>query len=103
MDVAILSMQKVDNYGSVLQAYALKKMIEKYNVNVDFMDIKRIEEDNILSNKYMEDYTYELEKNGKFSKLPKVDKFFFYRARNIIYAKAKAYYFERFRKTHLNL
>ncbi len=103
MDVAILSMQKVDNYGSVLQAYALKKMIEKYNVNVDFMDIKRIEEDNILSNKYMEDYTYELEKNGKFSKLPKVDKFFFYRARNIIYAKAKAYYFERFRKTYLNI
>lgn len=45
MDVAILSMQKVDNQGSVLQAYALKKMIEKYNVNVGFMDIKRIDMD----------------------------------------------------------
>lgn len=39
MDVAILSMQKIDNYGSVLQAYALRKMLEKFDLNVEFMDI----------------------------------------------------------------
>ena len=29
MKVAILSMQRVKNYGSVLQAYSLKKMIDE--------------------------------------------------------------------------
>ncbi|WP_288519818.1 hypothetical protein [Holdemanella biformis] len=42
MNVVILSMQKIDNYGSVLQAYALKKMLEKFDLNVEFMDIRKI-------------------------------------------------------------
>lgn len=42
MNVVILSMQKKDNYGSVLQAYALKKMLEKFDLNVEFMDIRKI-------------------------------------------------------------
>lgn len=42
MNVVILSMQKIDNYGSVLQAYALKKMLEKFELNVEFMDIRKI-------------------------------------------------------------
>lgn len=40
MDICILSMQQIDNYGSVLQAYALKKSIEQLtNNNVYFIDI----------------------------------------------------------------
>ena len=42
MNVVILSMQKIDNYGTVLQAYALKKMLEKFDLNVEFMDIRKI-------------------------------------------------------------
>lgn len=42
MNVVILSMQKIDNYGSVLQAYALKKMLEKFDLNVELMDIRKI-------------------------------------------------------------
>ena len=39
MKIAILSMQRVINYGSVLQAYSLKKLIEDItNEPVDFID-----------------------------------------------------------------
>lgn len=41
MKICILSMQKVDNYGSVLQSYSLKKMIEMLGHQVEFIDIKR--------------------------------------------------------------
>ncbi|MCR5671528.1 MAG: polysaccharide pyruvyl transferase family protein [Butyrivibrio sp.] len=47
MKIAILSMQKIINYGSVLQAYSLKKMLEKVSgEKVFFMDI---DEDNKIS------------------------------------------------------
>lgn len=48
MKTAILSMQRIDNYGSLLQAYALKKIIESFGGTVDFMDIKKINADNAL-------------------------------------------------------
>lgn len=39
MKIAILSMQKVYNYGSVLQAYSLKKIVEEINdEKVDFLN-----------------------------------------------------------------
>ena len=41
MKICILSMQKVNNYGSVLQAYSLKKNIENLGHTVDFIDIKK--------------------------------------------------------------
>lgn len=41
MKIAILSMQRVKNYGSVLQAYSLKKIIENITgETVDFIDPK---------------------------------------------------------------
>lgn len=36
--VGILSMQRIKNYGSFLQAYALKKMIESIGHDVEFVD-----------------------------------------------------------------
>lgn len=39
--VEIISMQQVDNYGSVLQAYSLKKMIESLGFEVFFADIEK--------------------------------------------------------------
>lgn len=36
--VGIMSMQKIKNYGSFLQAYGLKKIIEKLGYNVVFVD-----------------------------------------------------------------
>lgn len=103
MNVAILSMQKIDNYGSVLQAYALKKMLEKFDIDVEFMDIRKIDEDYCLAQNDIEDYSCEIEKMGGFSKIPKTDKFFCNRVRNIIYSKLKAYSFEEFRKEQLDI
>lgn len=34
MKVAILSMQRIENYGSLLQAYALKKFLESFGAKV---------------------------------------------------------------------
>ena len=39
MKIGILSMQKVKNYGSFLQAFALKKTIESFGHEVEFVDI----------------------------------------------------------------
>ena len=36
--VGIMSMQRISNYGSFLQAYALKKLIEELNCKVEFVD-----------------------------------------------------------------
>ena len=47
MKICILSMQKVNNYGSVLQAYSLKKMAETFGHQVEFIDIKRGEDENL--------------------------------------------------------
>lgn len=38
--VGILSMQKVDNFGSILQAFALKSILEQIGGDVYFIDIK---------------------------------------------------------------
>lgn len=39
--VEIISMQQVDNYGSVLQAYSLKKMIESLGFEVFLLTSRR--------------------------------------------------------------
>lgn len=41
MNVGIMSMQRVRNYGSFLQAYALKKTIEEGGHSVEFVDFER--------------------------------------------------------------
>ena len=41
MKVGILSMQRIDNYGSLLQSYALKTMIESIGHEVGFLDIRK--------------------------------------------------------------
>lgn len=41
MKVYILSMQQINNYGSVLQAYSLKKMIESLGNKVNFLAIEK--------------------------------------------------------------
>ena len=41
MKVGILSMQKVKNYGSFLQGFALKTTIEKLGHQCEFIDIEQ--------------------------------------------------------------
>ena len=44
MNVCILSMQRIDNMGSLLQAYALKKILEDLGLEVAYLDIKIIKD-----------------------------------------------------------
>ena len=57
MIVGILSMQRVINYGSFLQAYALKRKLENLGNEVRFIDIESnkksdISKKNRFENKY---------------------------------------------------
>lgn len=40
MEIGILTMHRVVNYGSFMQAYALKKVLESYGHKVDFRDFR---------------------------------------------------------------
>jgi len=40
MNIKIISMQRVVNYGSFMQAYALKKVVESLGHRVTFCDFK---------------------------------------------------------------
>lgn len=48
MRICILSMQKVHNFGSVLQAYALKTILEQLGHSVKFIDIEKHDQENGL-------------------------------------------------------
>lgn len=49
MNICILSMQRVLNYGSLLQAYSLKKILTEMEHTVSFIDIEPNEKENALN------------------------------------------------------
>ncbi len=49
MNICILSMQRIYNYGSLLQAYSLRKILTKMGHKVDFIDIEPNEEENAIN------------------------------------------------------
>lgn len=80
MKISILSMQRIHNYGSVLQAYALKKMLESLNHQVDFIDIipgERIEQISDNS-KIIKGENYYLKLKEKLYKINSMKKIKFY-------------------------
>lgn len=103
MKVCILSMQRVNNMGSLLQAYALKNILEKYGHNVSFIDIKYIEEDFKLLENYQLKFEKETEKTGILGKLSKIDRFFVNRINKKQKSKNQDEKFENFRKTELEI
>lgn len=78
MKVGILSMQKILNYGSFLQAFSLKKEFEKRGHDVYFIDIEKGRQivDNAVESG-----------NGLFSKF---DKYFFKRIQNVLLSRKMA-------------
>ena len=69
--VGILSMQRIVNYGSFLQAYGLKMLLEKSGHNVEFVDY-HVEKPLIVESQF--------QKPGLFFKVQKVLKAFQYDA-----------------------
>ncbi len=103
MKVCILSMQKVNNFGSLLQSYVLKKILEQLGNTVEFLDIRRIEDDYRLLGNYRKKYKKESEKKGLLGKIAKVDRY----AWNRLIVKRKSIrqdeVFDAFRKDTLHL
>lgn len=103
MNVCILSMQRIDNMGSLLQAYALKKILEDLGLEVAYLDIKKIKEDYELLGDRRLQFNSEQEKQGRFGKLSRVDAYVLDRIRNRLAARRQTALFERFRAVALNL
>ena len=103
MKICILSMQKVNNFGSLLQSYALKKMIEELGHTVAFIDIERIEEDDKLLKNGFQNCFDEGEARGVLSKLKKIDKYFLNRIHIKGLKKLQDSEFSKFRDKVLNV
>ena len=102
--VCILSMQRVENFGSLLQSYSLKKMLEELKSEVHFIDIERNEKDDSTVKAGRKIFKNEVEKNnGVLSKLKKIDKYFFNRIKIKNIANEQDILFEQFRKNNLKI
>lgn len=80
MRICILSMQNVQNFGSLLQSYSLKKILEEKGHEVSFLPIEPKEEDNILLSRHQESYTFKHKGISKFiANIKKINKYSFNR------------------------
>ena len=94
-------MQKVPNFGSLLQSYSLKKMLECMGAEVHFIDIEKNREDDKVVGERLQ-FGKEFEKNsGILSKLKKIDRYTFNRIKIRKIANEQDWYFEDFRKNVL--
>ena len=75
MNIAILSMQRVNNFGSLLQSYSLKTILEEQGHQVFFLDIKPIKDDDRLMDSYRKHYKSDVEGSGLISKIKKIDRY----------------------------
>lgn len=76
MKICILSMQNVQNMGSLLQSYSLKKIVEEIGHDVSFLNIEKREEDDILLNDFRNVFPGELQSNGLFARIKRIDGYF---------------------------
>lgn len=103
MKVCILSMQRINNMGSLLQAYGLKRILEQIGCEVEYIDIKRIDEDYKLLGSYSQDYSNEFEKTGVVGKFSKLDRYILNRIRHRKLERKQDELFEEFRQDKLNI
>ena len=98
--ICILSMQKVNNFGSLLQSYSLKKIVEKLNCYVEFIDILPNKNDNDLMT---ETKIFSEEKIANTSKIKKIDIYTFNRIKIKLKDNKQKELFSDFRKNYLNI
>ena len=97
--VGILSMQSVNNFGSLIQAYSLKKMVESLGHEVCFIDIERRPEDDALLNDHRISYLSEMESGSLKRKIS--DGYLANRFRNRAIGKEQDDIFNEFRDKYL--
>lgn len=102
--VCILSMQRIQNFGSLLQSYSLKKMLEELGADVHFIDIQKNDKDNAAVKNFSAEVIGEMEANNGFlSKLKKFDKYAWNRLRIRRIADKQDILFEEFRNKELHI
>lgn len=102
MKECILSMQQIDNMGSLLQSYALKSTIENLGSEVEFIDIEKRDEDYELLGDYKQEYHEEHEGDGLIGKIGKIDRYMFNRLKIKRKSVEQASAFNKFRVEYLN-
>lgn len=101
MRVCILSMQDVQNMGSLLQSYALKNILIKMGLEVSFLPIESREKDNLLLQNRVEDFGDEAEYIGRLSRLKKIDQYLLIRLKNSSLRKKQFGIYDEFRERYL--
>lgn len=101
MKSCILSMQRVENCGSLLQAYALKKMLQQCGSTVSFLDIEQNAQDNQLRNK--QELCFAESRKGVLVKLSRLDRYALNRLRIKRLAREQDAIFEEFRQQALGM
>lgn len=102
MKVCILSMQRVPNFGSLLQSYALKQLLEQMGHTVSFLDIERCEQDDALLHPG-KCAQAKSRIHGVIAKLKKIDRYALNRINIKVLAKKQNEKFEAFRRDKLLL
>jgi len=103
MKVCILSMQRVRNFGSLLQSYALKKILEDLGHSNSFLDIERNDEDDYLIGKARHSFPEEGQTWGVLTKLKKLDRYTVNRLRIKVKNKQQMAIMEAFCITELGI
>lgn len=103
MKICILSMQRVSNFGSLLQSYALKELLESLGHTVHFIDIEPIESDNLLLSNCINSATTNTISQKICSKIQKIDKYLLNRIKNRARQKLQDELFEEFRVQELGV
>lgn len=104
MQVCILSMQKIQNFGSLLQGYSLRKILQGLGHDVSFIDIERIEEDDILREGKCHNYVVETGKHRSFlMKIKGIDRYAINRLRVKKANRHQNELFNDFRKEELQI
>lgn len=101
-EVCILSMQRVNNFGSLLQAYSLKKLINERGYHVSFLDIEFDVDEGKLINS-VDAYAVEIENAAKKNVPGKIDKYFIHRVLHNFRLKKQTNLFEQFRNDILKI
>lgn len=93
--VGILSMQHVQNFGSLLQAYSLKKICSEFNCQVFFIDIKKIDDDYKLTSYEIQESVFRKENVKRY------DRYFVNRVRQHFKMTEQENRFDEFRNKYL--
>ena len=98
-------MQKVLNFGSLLQSYALRSILQNMGHKVDFIDIEPIKEDFELLSSFKEfaEEKEEGERGSILNKLRKLDKYVAIRVCNRIRSKRQDGYLQHFQRSYLGI